>query len=590
MPQNLIMTEAEWSTLRHKLSDPFFQRVHENNERACDVLITQGGEDFWSMSRDLTQPELARSDPWFWRIAKQRLMRFAVSWRLTAREECRVEALRVVDVVIDPTQWIKEMRWDLKHADLRTADWWTNAAFALEALAPILSPRQKSGLIQLLLEWALPTYLRGIEEGDWWRYAEFNWGAAVHGAGGVAALAMADVAPELSERALHAAKRGLRFVIANFPSGGFWTEGLMYQTTTITHMTEFVAALHRLTGDHLGLIGHPRLRDSLDSRLWMIGGDRNPLNLSNINEVCEQWRLPAAYWWAQQFARPDWAGFEDAFPRLWQETVGIAYEVETLWWRALHQESTPWEQPVGLCHGRELDWLSWKRGSAWLAFRAGFNGGNHNNLDLGQVIFGFEDQRLLGDPGYGHSATSVHSCITLRNRDQTMDATAHILRADEYALGEKWLLHICCDLKECYPHTLDHHHRHVVAFSDGTLIFIDKLISRHHRRIGARGHLQLKAKAEEKGDDWSMATKQGEWQIRSHFPLRWRDASPGETQGSSLHTLSYAPHVDCPNIVFGVSLSLADPPVIKELNAHQISISLTGTSMTLDTDSGVLNL
>ena len=355
MPENLIFSEAEWAALPGRLEDPFFQRVHANNERAVALMLDQGRDDFWRLGGDLLDPSCSRSNPLFWRIPKHRLLRFAVSWRLTGRDDSLREALRTVDVLLDPKLWVVEPAYGLTHADLRTADWWTSAAFALEALAPALSPDQEQGLVRLLADWALPAYLRGIEAGEWWRDCDFNWGAAVHGAAGIAALALRREAPDLSARVLAAAKHGLGFVLKNFPADGGWTEGLMYQTTTLSHLTEFVAAHHRLTGDDLGLLSDPRLHASLDSRLWMLGGDRRPLNLSNLNEHTEEWRCPAAYWWARHCNRPDWAGFEDAFPRLWNDTLGITQEVETFWLRAPHQPSTPYATPAGLWHGGELD-------------------------------------------------------------------------------------------------------------------------------------------------------------------------------------------------------------------------------------------
>ncbi|MFP4542200.1 MAG: hypothetical protein ACLFR7_11285 [Opitutales bacterium] len=590
MPINLLLSESEWAALSDKLEDPFFQRVHANNERAVDIMIEEGREDFWNLAGDLTRPDLGRGNPWNWRVPKNRLYRFALSWRLTGREDSLAEALRAVDVLLDRSYWRAHERFGLRHADLSTADWWTNATFALEALAPALSEERENGLRQLLTEWALPAYLKGVEEGDWWRYAEFNWGAAVHGGAGLAALAVQDTAPDLAGRALAAARRGLRFVIDNLPAGGGWTEGLMYQTTTLAHLTEFVAALHPLTGDDLGLAANPRLHDSLDSRLRMLGGDQHPLNFSNINERSEEWRLPAAYWWARRCGRPEWAGFEDAFPRLWQDTLGIAYEVETFWWREAHQPTKPWTQAGGLWHGRELDWLSWRRRRTWLGLRSGFNGGNHNNLDLGQVIFGVDEARILRDPGYGIGQTARHSCITLKGRDQTIDASAKIFRAEEFSVADGWLLHVACDLRACYPHTLDRHVRHLLAFSDGALLLIDDLLAARGHRLRATGRLQLASEPETSEDGWRMPLGSGDGEIRIRFPLP-AEASLGEAfehEGQTTHPLTYTSGVDAPAALFAVSLSCEGAISVRREDRRLI-VSRGETEATLDLDSGIVH-
>ncbi|MCH2154829.1 MAG: hypothetical protein MK080_02375 [Opitutales bacterium] len=589
MHKNLIMTETEWAGLNHKLQDPFFKKIHANNERACDIMIAQSRDDFWNLSGDLNNADEERDNPYFWRIPKQRLIRFAVSWRLTGREDCLAEALRTVDVIIDPKYWITEPLWSgLKHADLRTADWWTSATFALESLAPVLSKKQESELVRCLVDWGLPAYLKGIEEGDWWRYSEFNWGPALHGSAGVAALAMQDIAPDLASEVLSAAKKGLQNTINYFPAGGGSTEGLMYQCTTLTHLTEFVSALYRLEGDDLGLKTQPRFRDGLDSRLWMLGGDQKPINFSNCYEYGGEWRFPGAYWWAQQCGRPDWAGFEDAFPRPWEDTNGIAFEVEAFWHRAVDQPATPWQQPVGLWHGRELDWLSWKRDKTWLSFRSGFNGGNHNNLDLGQIIYGVGTSRILGDPGYMASATAQHNCITFKRRDQTVDATAEILKAEEIPFGTHWLLHVWCDLKSAYPHTLERHHRHVIAISDSTLIILDHAMGKGGQRINAHGYLQCMSAPKLEESKLSLETEQGDLAVRSHNSAEITIAEPYDHDDRTIYPLSYNAPIDSPEARFIISVSSLDSLAIID-TGHAIEISAPTGTITLDLPSGIIN-
>ena len=441
MDSNLFLSEADWRALPEALGDAFNRRLHEDNERAVELMVEWGRENFWTLPGDLRTSENLRGNPWNYRVLKHRLVRFAVSWRMTGSERSLREAMRAVDQLLDREGWT--LVWGgsgLRHADLKTADYWYCACFALEALAPALGSERKGGLLALLPEWALPAYLAGWDEFDWWRHAEFNWGASVHGGAGLAALAVRQVAPDLSARVLRRVREGLAFVIDAMPEGGGWIEGLMYQTTTLVHLTDYVAAQHRISGDDLGLAKNRRLQAALDFRLSMLGGDGLPYNFSNISERTIEWRLPHAYWWAARCGRADWAGFEDAHPRGWWDTHGICLDLEALWLRDPGLEGSRYERPQGMNHAREIDWLTWSRGESWLGFRAGENGGNHTNRDLGQVIFGIGTERILCDPGYGASATRQHSCLSIRRDNQTPCARAHLFRAREYAVESGHLL------------------------------------------------------------------------------------------------------------------------------------------------------
>lgn len=546
MPQNLIMTEAEWSRLPALLKDELFARVHANNEKAVTVITEAGRDDFWALPADLRQVAIIRGNPWTWRVLKHRLFRFAVSWRMTGSERSCLEALRTVDKLINPEQWCPARELILGHADLRTADLWVCASFALEALAPVLSRHQKAELLRLLTEWALPAYLKGIEAGEWWRRANFNWGSALHGGAGIAALTVQDETPDLAAQVLDEVHEGLRPVVANFPEGGGWSEGLVYMATTLGHLTDYVAALHRLTGDDLGLGDNGRLHAMLDSRPWLLGGDREPINFSNLAQKTDEWRLPHAWWWANHCGRPDWAGFEAEFPRPWYETNGVFLEVELFWFRKPAQETEPFHEPRGLWHGRELDWLSWKEADTWLAFRSGYNGGNHNNLDLGQIIFGVGGERVLRDPGYGAGKTSQHSCLTFQRHEQSPATEAKIFSAERYKAGGLDWFYLCCDLGATYPGILLHHHRHLVVNSCGQLFVFDDALARRGLRLGAVGHLQFGRQLAGAGADWELKDSSREFRLHFLTPVNFAETEDWEWRNQPVTTLSYKSLYDDP--------------------------------------------
>lgn len=573
----LFLTPAEWANLPNRLAEPFYADLHRHNEQAVEIMRQAGRDDFWQMPIDLRRPELAHSSGMIWRPLKHRLLRFTISWRLTGSEVSLGEALRAVDELLLEKHWGAHFGlFGIKHADLKTADLWFNACFAREALWPALSSSQRSGLEKLLLEWALPAYLKGWEEADWWRHAEFNWGASVHGCAGLAALAVGDLAPDLSEQVLAHVREGLAYVLEAMPARGGWIEGVMYEATTLGHLTDFVAALHHVTGDDLGLTENRYLIEALDFRMRMVGLDGRVLNFSNCPEDTIESRLPHVYWWAHRCARPDWAGFQDAFPKPWWDTHGVFLDLEAFWMRQPGQPSQPFHHPMGLFHAREIDWLSWKRGATWLGFRSGWNGGNHSNLDLGQIIFGVGQTRLLVDPGYGAGQTAQHNCLTYRGHGQLHEARAKIFRVRElrHPTDGTQSCYLCCDLTAVQPATYKFHYRHCLVGERGWLLILDDLMTSQGRRAGVQGnlhfHFPIQTVAEgrmrlesQPGPVWIQfltpvsALKTDQWQ--------W-----GQQDRSTFHKLTYKPTRDLPIARLAVLLTVHNPDDARlEITGHE---------------------
>ncbi len=563
----LFLSPTDWDQLAGRLDDAFFLKLHEANERAVAVLMEAGESDLWCCPLDLRHTDRVRNDDERWRVLKHRLLRFSVSWRMTGSERALEEALRTVDALIDQRLWtVHYGAAGLQHGDLKTADLWVTACFALEALAPALDESRRGGLVGLLLDWALPAYLAGWEAGDWWRYADFNWGASVHGGAGLAALMLREVAPELSAQVLEKVREGLEYVLEAMPLGGGWIEGMMYQTTTLGHLTDFIAALHLQKGEDWGLAGERRLWDALDFRMRMLGGDGRPINFSNITETSHEWMLPHTWWWAARCGRPDWAGFAEAHPKPWWDTHGIFLDLEALWLRAPGQPTAPWRLQPGLAHAREIDWLMWRGERTWMAFRSGWNGGNHANLDLGQIIFGIDSERLLCDPGYGAGATDQHSCVTLRKKDQVHDTRAKIFRVREFGAGAGRALYLCCNLTGSFPGVAAYHYRHLLVGEAGYLLVVDDLMVYGGRRASARGHLQFRHRPvlEEAAFELEGTTKR----VRGRFltAVKRPEVRDWEWGGQSwnwerpcVYTMSYRPDIDAPHVRMAVLITELDP-------------------------------
>lgn len=485
----LFLTPAEWSALPQKLSDPFFARILATNAQAIDGYTHHQGACFCDLPNNLADPASRRTSNASARPLKGRLLRSAIALNVARDESAWAFASESIDHLINPDFWRPNIAADksrIRHFDLKMGDLLFCASFVLETFADRLDAARRIRLVDLMITRGLGAYLKGWEAEEWWRTANFNWSPSTNGNAGLAALAIADIDPQLSENVLGKARQGVAAMIANLPLDGWWTEGSMYQTTAFGHLCDFVIALHNTRGDDLGLSKNPRWIEALDSRRYSLAPDGRILNFSNCPEGTTEQFCPHIYWWAERLGRPEWTAFEDSICKPWSDTFGLFYDIEAFLYRPAMAapQTLPALRP--LKHFRGLDWLTWRGASTWLAFRGGSNGGNHNNCDLGHFILGRGKTRYLVDPGYGIHATGRHNAVTIHGRDQTEGAHAPILSYGAVPGG----FHVTCDLAACYPYVLSKHLRILLLFDDAYLLVIDTIAGRNGTRVGARHHFQ----------------------------------------------------------------------------------------------------
>lgn len=579
-----------WNLLKEKLEDPFFQELHSRNEQALQALrkaVKGSLLDHMPLSLNdpASTPENVHPHLIRGRLAKIWLLRSAVSWHLTGSQESLSHALEIVDELLKPEVWAGDNQlFDLKHADLTTADTWYCAVFALDSLEGSLSDSQQKGLYRLLTEWALPAYLRGYREGEWWRHAEFNWGSSLHGNAGLSALAVRHLYPELAEEVLTYVGEGVEFIKEGFPIGGGWPEGLMYLTTAVAHLTDYLGVRERLgLGDH-GFTQHQPALDTLDFRMHMLGGDGCPLNFSNCEENTPEWPLPHAYWWARQCQRPEWTWWEDAHQKDWRDLHGVFLDVEAFWWRAAHQPSQK-PQLSALKHFQKIDWLTWHAEKSWLGFRSGFNGDNHNQFDLGHLIFGQGKDRLLIDPGYGYRNTSQHNAVTIRGQGQCDGARSSIYRVR----SGKDHLYVACDLAECFPHVVAFQHRHVLALDGRFLLVVDDLLMKRGRRASADFYLQLHVEPQWEDTRLRVVVGETSFLIDILSPHMKPKISSWESNTGVVWTVKWRQSPDVPTARQAFLLDLAGDPYRYEESGQMSHLVYGDKTWGIDLAEGLLN-
>jgi len=572
-PVSLFLDQKQWANLKDKLKDPFFDRLHRHNLEAIDLL------DREKLDGDITKV------PWFLgkagspahechdRVLKNRVLRGIVAWYLTGQEKYFQFACESLDAACDSTQWRppEGTVHGVRGAWLQTGDLFFMLVFGYDALHPFLDATQKDRYLGTLREKGLPAYLRGLELKDWWENCNFNWGASLHGNAGLAALLLRHTDSELSQHVLGEAKRRLQTVIDHFYEGGAYPEGAMYQATTVGHLTDFIMALHRVTGDDLGLSKNQAFHDVIASWQYLVGGDRRPYNFSNINEGTNEWGCAQVFWWAQRLHRPDWTHFQEEVLRDWRDTHGAFFDVESFWCREAFQKSKP-PKTDGLHHFKDIDWLTWKGPKTWLGFRAGFNGDNHNNRDLSHFILGHEKERFLIDPGYGAAETSQHNAVTIRSFGQTDCSTAPILEAKPEPGG----FSLICDLSPCFPYALEEYKRHLQLIDDTHLLIIDDILGAGVTRNSAKWHLQTRLPwyREENGN---LVIEGSSQKLTVWFlsDIGYFNAKDWEFQGT-ITTLSWTQAYDRIHSIHPMLLTFGKPEVTHRWVNDQVEITIDG--------------
>ncbi len=576
----LFLSEAEWRQLPEKLNDPYFAEIARTNRLAIDAIVATAG-DYLELPAMLNSDDEVKRQFDQWRAGKVRIQRDAVAWFLERRDDDLKRLLMGVDYFLEHATW--ELIYEaarIQHADLGSGDIWYIISFCLDALGPELGRDRIARLVAMAKE-GLQHYLDGIRNGDWWRRCDFNWGAAVHGNAGLCALAIEPFEPKLAATVLHEAERGIEFVVAAFPSGGGWIEGLMYQTTTIAHLTDFVAAHQRVKGSDFGIARNQNFVDALTYRMYMLGGDGVVLNFSNCNEQTREWAMAHVYWWSKRLDRSDLTAFEDAHVKDWRYAYGLFHDVEAFWYRDAFQPSEAVELQR-LKHFREIDWLTWHGEHSWLAFRSGFSGGNHCNSDLGQFIFGIDGDRFLVDPGYGAGKPEQHNIPATRGMAPC--ATAKIFRVQERDNG----FYLACDLSDDNPEMLHYHYRHVLLVDDRHLLVVDDIMARRGRRNGARFHMQTHLPVELNDDGFRIEGRQHTLQASLLKPVAQLRRADWEWRSLPVTTVSWCDAHDRVHSLQPVLFSPDAKTVSCEVADDILTLHIDGNTYRIELMEGIL--
>jgi len=304
-----------------------------------------------------------------------------------------------------------------------------------------LTDSQRAEIAAALIEKGLRPSLDESAPCNWWLSVAHNWAQVCHGGLGAAAIAVADLEPELSETILQRALEKLPAAAAVYAPDGVYPEGPTYWNYGTTYHVILAAALNRLCGHAFGLDTVPGLAGSAGFLDQVTAPSGMFFNYSDGNTQ-RRLHIPL-FWLARRFDKPEWVKGEllrlDEGLREY-EADGICADhayyrtlpLALLWYvpQAAQAPCSPlhWlgkgDAPISV-HRSEAD----SPDALYVAMKGGSPSANHAHMDMGSFILEGDGVRWAVDLG-------LQEYFSLEKQNvQLWDATQDGQRWEVFRLG-----------------------------------------------------------------------------------------------------------------------------------------------------------
>lgn len=240
----LLVTEADWEKLPARMeADTAVREVIRATIHRADSVL-----DAPPLTRTLTGRRLLHVS----RDALQRTLDLATAWKVTGErryfERCREELLNVCQFE----------DWHPVH-HLDTAEMQTAVAIGYDWLYHELGAEDRKTIEVALLE-------KGLKETYAAKYLQTrrnNWNQVCMAGMTLSAIALMEVEPELSARALAEARSGVKFALPHsYPADGAYSEGGGYWAYGTEFSILIVEALRSAGLPDAGIVSHPGFLES----------------------------------------------------------------------------------------------------------------------------------------------------------------------------------------------------------------------------------------------------------------------------------------------------------------------------------------
>jgi Heparinase II/III-like protein len=251
------------------------------------------------------------------------------------------------------------------------------------ALSKAERNRIRSGLLEKSI-----TRVRGSYEYFWWNTASrCNWSGICHSGLGLAALALLDEDPHLSDVLAHSCE-GVKQLLDHVDPEGGWQEGRGYWAYGFGESSIFIEAMKRASQGKINLFTHPALRDHpVDFALYGLtagfgdGTGQVVGNSSFINKLTAESKNGIAAYYSKTFVHQAESVYDLIWPRTTVAPV-VPQEGSKFFsginWAVLRKDFTPTSLTV--------------------ACKAGYNDDpHHGHLDCGTFNLTYRGKTYIGE-------------------------------------------------------------------------------------------------------------------------------------------------------------------------------------------------
>lgn len=380
----LMVTAADWKSLPARMEkEPMVRKIIETTIARANVVI-----DAPPLTRTVTGRRMLDVS----QNAVERVLDLATAWKVSGErkylDRCREELLNVSS--------FKD--WHPVH-HLDTAEMQTAVAIGYDWLYDELTPDDRKTIETALLEKGLQSTL---ERDDIMR-RDNNWNQVCMGGMVLSAIALMDVAPEISEKALSAARTAIQHALkASYPKdgayaegGGYWQYGTQYSILT-------AEALRTAKLPDAGIVSHPGFLESGHYLTQVYGTSGLLFNYGDTGARVTG-ASPAAAWMARETRSSNLRdlvapGFRD----LPSEQTSRFLALSAFWFPST-DEVTDKKLPLhfqGSGHSPiTIHRTGFSTKDLFLGIKAGKASANHGHMDAGSFVIDWSGERWTSDLG-----------------------------------------------------------------------------------------------------------------------------------------------------------------------------------------------
>jgi hypothetical protein len=192
--------------------------------------------------------------------------------------------------------------WNPKHF-LDVGEMTAGVALGYDWLYDALSPASRAIIREAIIEKGLKQGLDLKASTNWWYTTASNWNQVCIGGLVLGALSIAEDEPELLEQTLANARTYAPIGLKPYAPDGVYPEGPGYWSYGTTYQVILLAALESALGTDWGLSQSPGFPVTGDYPQAVTGPTHRLYSYSDGGERVEV--MPALYWLAQKFQKPD---------------------------------------------------------------------------------------------------------------------------------------------------------------------------------------------------------------------------------------------------------------------------------------------